>query len=220
MATQNVPKAAPALAGSDLSEACLIVERETGPRQLVQSRRRVSDLGQLTDKLEITDETRRHFGQDRPLDDPATPNRGVREGPPAPAARPNYQDRSKRPAHPSRRLVAQLDETWRVIADPLQWRLQRKKGNPRSKNSGWRDRSFCTTREGLLRCVREYCANVEPAALDKLATLPEHHCMQNLDVRGTDQARANDHLEPLPSKELEDCTAGVPSFRNSQSALT
>src|SRR6478735_3608359 len=56
-------------------------------------------------------------------------------------------------AHPSNRLVAQLNATWRVAADPLQWRLQRKKGNPRTRNSGWRDRSFCTMREGLLRCV-------------------------------------------------------------------
>ena len=42
----------------------------------------------------------------------------------------------------------------------------------RTKNSGWQDRSFCTTREGLLRCVREYCGDVEPAALAKLTALP------------------------------------------------
>jgi hypothetical protein len=189
MATQNVPKATPALAGSDLREACLVVERDgsldTGPRQDTQlrplrSRSWMSDLDQLTG------ETKSHLGED----DPASPNRGVREWPLAPATHPDCQDRGERPAHPSRRVIVQLNETWMVVADPLQWRLQRKKGNPRSKNSGWRDRSFCTTREGLLRCVREYCGNVEQAALDKLAALPEHYCMQNLDVRGTDQARA------------------------------
>ena len=57
-------------------------------------------------------------------------------------------ERVERPAHPSNRLVAQLNATWRVVDDPLQWRLQRKKGNPRKRNSGWRDRSFCTTRDG------------------------------------------------------------------------
>ena len=41
--------------------------------------------------------------------------------------------------------------------DPLQWVLQRRAGNPRTKNSGWENRSFCTTREALLRCVRKYC---------------------------------------------------------------
>jgi hypothetical protein len=42
------------------------------------------------------------------------------------------------PAHPSDRLVAQLNERWRVVDDPLQWILQQRKGNARSKNSGWR----------------------------------------------------------------------------------
>ena len=47
-------------------------------------------------------------------------------------------------------------------------KLQRKKGNPRTKNAGWRDRSFCRTREGLLRCIREYCGEVDAEALSKL----------------------------------------------------
>jgi hypothetical protein len=52
------------------------------------------------------------------------------------------------PAHPSNRLVVQLSVDWRVVEDPLQWILQRKKGNPRAKNSGWQNRSFCRTRDG------------------------------------------------------------------------
>ena len=78
-------------------------------------------------------------------------------------------------AHPSNRLLAQLNEQWRVVDDPLQWILQRRKGNPRKKNSGWKDRSFCTTRDGLLRCVREYCGEVDPNALADLQALPDHH---------------------------------------------
>ena len=39
----------------------------------------------------------------------------------------------ERPAHPSNRLVAQLNANWRVVDDPLQWNLQRKKGNPQDK---------------------------------------------------------------------------------------
>ena len=36
------------------------------------------------------------------------------------------------------------------------------KAIPCKKNSGWQDRSFCMTRDGLLRCVREYCGEVDP----------------------------------------------------------
>jgi hypothetical protein len=79
------------------------------------------------------------------------------------------------PAHPSNRLTAQLNKNWRVVDDPLQWILQRRKGNPRKKNSGWQDRSFCTTREGLLCCIREYCGEVNQNALADLQALPDYH---------------------------------------------
>jgi hypothetical protein len=49
------------------------------------------------------------------------------------------------------------------------------RGNPRKKNSGWQDRSFCTTREGLSQCVREYCGEVEDETLAQLQALPEFH---------------------------------------------
>ena len=78
-------------------------------------------------------------------------------------------------AHPSNRVIVQLNAKWRVVDDPLQWILQRKKGNPRKKNSGWLDRSFCTTRDGLLRCVREYCREVDDHALAALQALPDYH---------------------------------------------
>jgi hypothetical protein len=80
----------------------------------------------------------------------------------------------KRPARPSNPLLVQLNEKWRVVVDPLQWILQRKDGGPRSKNSGWQSRSFCTTRDGLLRCVRESCGDVEEFALAALHALPQY----------------------------------------------
>ena len=79
------------------------------------------------------------------------------------------------PAHPSNRLIAQLNANWRVVDDPLQWILQRRKGNPRKKNSGWQDRSFCTTREGLLRCIRELCGEIDDNSLTRIHALPEFH---------------------------------------------
>jgi hypothetical protein len=88
---------------------------------------------------------------------------------------PVSNERVERPAHPSNRLVAQLNANWRVADDPLQWILQRRKGNPRDKNPGWRDRSFCRAREGLLRCVAQYCGEVDPLALAQLAALPPRH---------------------------------------------
>jgi hypothetical protein len=93
------------------------------------------------------------------------------------SAHPRYPNLTQRPAHPSNRLVAQLNESWRVIDDALQWRLQRK------------DRSFCRTREGLLRCIWEGCCppdlgysprlrayrGVDEGALHRVRTLPEWH---------------------------------------------
>jgi hypothetical protein len=61
------------------------------------------------------------------------------------------------------------------VDDQVQWILQRRKGNARKKNSGWRNRSFCTTREVLLRCIREHCGQVDENALSALEALPEHH---------------------------------------------
>ena len=79
------------------------------------------------------------------------------------------------PAHPLDRLVAQLNANWQVVNDPLQWILQRRKGNSRTKSSGWRNRSFFRTRPALLRCIRDYCGHVDADALAKVSTLPPLH---------------------------------------------
>ena len=72
-------------------------------------------------------------------------------------------------------------------------------GKSQKKNSGWRNRSFCTIRDELLRCVRQYCGDVEPAALAQLAALPDYHAMQNLDVRRTSRAQVEEQSEALAS---------------------
>jgi hypothetical protein len=138
------------------------------------------------------------------------------------------------------------------VDDPLQWILQRRKGNPRDKNTGWQSRSFCRTREALLRCIREYCCSpdaggvrciheyhgVDGAALQQVralpewhvdwsgdvdraavAALPQHHAMQNLDVRGTDQAQADEQPEPLVSQGFEETEAEHDKPCTSQFAL-
>jgi len=165
----------------------------------------------------------------RPVSSSSRPSSqiGVREPSATPETHQDDRERSQRPAHPPKRLVAQFSATWRVVDDPLQWVLQQKKGNPRAKNSGWRGRSFCRTREVLLRCIREYCGEIDALALAKLKSLPDWHPdwdrrddRTNLDVRGTDQAHANGQSKSLIPKAVEDSGAGAQPARSSEPALS
>ena len=79
------------------------------------------------------------------------------------------------PAGSLNALPAVLNSDWRVVDDPLQWILQRRTGKTDKKHSGWTSRSFCRTREGLLRCVREYCGKIDAEALKRLEALPDFH---------------------------------------------
>jgi hypothetical protein len=113
----------------------------------------------------------------------------VREPPIVRAAGSVPNQAVERPAHLSNRLIAQLNATWRVVDDPLQWILQRRKGNSRAKNTGWRARSYCRTKDALLRCIREHCClpddgtlgcieeyrGMDGAALQQIRALPEWH---------------------------------------------
>jgi len=83
------------------------------------------------------------------------------------------------------------------VGDPLQWILQRRRGNPRKKSSGWQSRSFCATREGLLRCIREYCGEIDTAAFALIKALPAYHSRQNLDVPKTDRDQTEVVSKPL-----------------------
>jgi hypothetical protein len=114
---------------------------------------------------------------------------GVREPSTAGGVGGGWPVHTRGPAHPSSRLVTQLNEHWRVVDDPLQWVLQQRKGMPRNKNSGWQTRSFCRSREGLMRCIHENCClsdqgglrcmeeyrGVDGTALQQVRALPEWH---------------------------------------------
>ena len=67
--------------------------------------------------------------------------------------------------------VAALNDRWRVIVckNSIQWILQRRRSGPNS----WRGRSFCCTREALIRCVREHAGQIGGDALVILLRLPE-----------------------------------------------
>ena len=78
-------------------------------------------------------------------------------------------------AHPSDRLLIQLNHDWRVTEGGLQYILQRRRGHSRSKATGWIGCAFCRTRAALLRNVRELCGEIDENALSQLQALPEWH---------------------------------------------
>ncbi len=71
-------------------------------------------------------------------------------------------------------VPVQLNEGWRVSEDDLQWILQRWCSKPGQK-AKWAGRSFCRTREALLRCVNDHCGVVCAEALKRLEALSEWH---------------------------------------------
>ena len=50
----------------------------------------------------------------------------------------------------------------------------RQRANSKS-GSEYRHRSFCASRSGLTRCIREYCGDVDPDALAQIGLLPDLH---------------------------------------------
>lgn len=77
-------------------------------------------------------------------------------------------------------IVARLNDSWRVIAGScgIQWVLQH--GYPDKNHGGmrWRGRSFCRTREALIRLCRAQKAGpnvgpIDPVASAILDALPE-----------------------------------------------
>jgi hypothetical protein len=42
-----------------------------------------------------------------------------------------------------------------------------------ARGDDWRGRSYCQTKEALIRCAREHAGEIEPSACAILAALPE-----------------------------------------------
>jgi hypothetical protein len=72
------------------------------------------------------------------------------------------------------RVVAVLNGRWRVVecAHGIQWILQYRSSAETYATSRWTGRSFCRTREALLRCCREHAGAIDPAAAAILGALP------------------------------------------------
>lgn len=72
-------------------------------------------------------------------------------------------------------FVARLNENWRVVdcMDRIQWILQRRGSPGKSRRNDWRGRSYCRSKEFLVRCTREYCGPIDQAAAATLDALPD-----------------------------------------------
>ncbi len=68
-----------------------------------------------------------------------------------------------------------LKDRWRVVDDPLQWILEVRKGQAAKKSTGYRARSFCSSRTGLAQCIRDNCGDLYPDALAPIDLLPDLH---------------------------------------------
>ena len=73
------------------------------------------------------------------------------------------------------KALVQLNDRWRVIDETLQWILQVRRGRPSAKASGWRGEHYCRQRTSLLRCIREYCGDVDTAAIAIIEALRDWH---------------------------------------------
>jgi hypothetical protein len=99
------------------------------------------------------------------------------------------------PRRPPQQGAIGPSTAWRIVSDELQWLLQHREGNR------WNNRSYCCTRAGLLRCVGEYCGEVDAEALAQVRALPDWH---------PDRASTfvePDHKEPAESKAVEISTS-------------
>ena len=82
------------------------------------------------------------------------------------------------PSKKSVRIIAQLNDRWRVVEAPPQWPpqwiLQRLESRARAKSDGWVGEAYCTTRKALARNIREHCGPLYPIAMATIDALPDN----------------------------------------------
>jgi hypothetical protein len=73
------------------------------------------------------------------------------------------------------RLVAVLNGKWRVIEcrDGIRWILQARDTLNALSTTVWRGRSYCRTKEALLRICAAQACTIDPTAAAILAALPD-----------------------------------------------
>lgn len=109
-------------------------------------------------------------------------------------------------------IVAKLNDRWRVIAcrHGIQWILQYRNRAETVARDGWRGRSYCRTKEALIRVCDCHAGNIEPAARAILNELPDWSPeKQNAPGRITGSvstycARRHDYTETTPDTSVYD----------------
>ena len=72
-------------------------------------------------------------------------------------------------------IVAVLNGNWRIIEcrEGVQWILQSRDTRLGLENGTWRGRSYCRTKEALLRVCAARAGDINPAASEALAAMPD-----------------------------------------------
>jgi hypothetical protein len=72
-------------------------------------------------------------------------------------------------------VVTILNGGWRVIEcrHGIQWILQYRNRAETVARHVWRGRSYCRTKEALIRCCDKHAGRIDPAARTTLGALPE-----------------------------------------------
>ena len=84
--------------------------------------------------------------------------------------------------------LAVLNSSWRVIQcrHGIQWILQYRNRAETVARHGWRGRSYCRTKEALIRCCDEHAGQINPAARMTLLGLPERISSEREKISATE----------------------------------
>lgn len=69
----------------------------------------------------------------------------------------------------------QLNETWRIRSDGIQWRLQKRRGRPAGNYSGWSSQRFHAEARCLRKTVADICGEISDLSKAWLSSLPKFH---------------------------------------------
>jgi hypothetical protein len=107
-------------------------------------------------------------------------------------------------------VVAVLNRSWRVIRcrDGIQWILQSLDSATAAKGV-WRGRSYCRTKDALLRVCTAHASELDPTAAAVLASLPERiETLPPAEARLTENHWATSNATSGKLEALEDTSSG------------
>jgi hypothetical protein len=96
-------------------------------------------------------------------------------------------------------VLARLNSRWRVIAcrDGIQWILQYRNRAETVARDGWRGRSYCRTKEALIRVCDAHAGDIDPNAAAILACLPEWFPEEQYAPARNSRRASTDRAQPV-----------------------